>query len=1464
MLIRWAKALAIGAVFGQALAASPPIHVELKAYFGSSDLLLEILENVALHNTSAYAHLFDAIIASPVQLSTPAEIYDYAFALIREGGLLEDDQITNVEFNLALRSASARVEAAREVCRGTQGIWSQGDDVVVTVAGKKSNHDLESDYYTYDPDHIASLIFDEADSASQLEPTDRTLGQAVDGKQTAVIHASSILSDKFRKWYEVLRKVNKEGTANIALRYCPGPASAGASVDLSGWGAELALKKTDYIVIDDRNAAPSEKSSNSEEITSETSDITPIPSSAIPNLALLATHEITHADDPLSRLVELSQNFPILAPALAQKKITGLPHTTREVNRLGQELHLPAGHSQFWINGKSVPETEVWGHKLTEMLREEGNVMKSLMKLGLSPAQAREILAHPKFVEAAAEAEPIRFDFRIGTDENGESPIIWLNDLEDRTHEYYGRWTRSVQTLLRPLRPGQIHPIAKNIHTAIVPVNLENPADLAILGREIGTYIQRGLPVRWGIVPYHYGPITKVWKYLREEISDAAAWAWVRTIVLEGVKPDASLYKQIVQGKPDAKKFDDIVRGCVSSIASAQWTEKLGINHATDSKSANIVIANGRIVSREEAWPGRMYGYVQEDVARLMEAVAEGWINDESDVVDYLLQGSFKTRNTRIFPADESVVVHVNQLELEERLSVAGVSPSSLPTIRASEYDGPVSSYTVMYVIADFLSEQGWTHALEAQKFLRTVLEESETRWPLIRFVHNPDLTNLHDSASADWLSTLQNLGVELETTDTTASHWKLTSAFVDKLGLKRGQAAVVINGRVIYGDETEILHLVADEDGNWVKQPWFSDEDFHTLYRVELSNRIKPTRDVVDEMGLSHEMVPAISSIIAKTSAPKSASSMFGPQTPDIRSRPYVNVNGTLTTFDIGNAETAMYEIVAVMDPLSPTAQKWSAILKVLSEMNGVYVKVILNPNTKLTELPIKRFYRHVLEAKLNFDGNGNIVTPSADFSNIPTDPLLTLGMDVLPAWHVTPKISEHDLDNIRLASLSSSQTARGVEAVYELKYILIDGHARDVTTNTPPRGMQLVLGRDGDGGVEWDQDTMVMANLGYFQFKARPGVWRLGVKEGWSQEVFEIESVGGGDREQEVVLASLEGKTLFPRVKRKAGMEKEDVLAEPEESLTQQLTNIVKGWFGRGGSGVSKKKQATINVFSVASGHLYERFLGIMIRSVLDHTEETVKFWFIENFLSPSFKYFLPHLAEEFGFQYELVTYKWPHWLRGQSEKQREIWGYKILFLDVLFPLDLDKIIFVDADQVVRADLKELIDIDLQGAPYGMVPMGDSRAEMEGFRFWKQGWWKSHLRGKPYHISALYVVDLNRFRTLAAGDRLRQQYHSLSADPNSLSNLDQDLPNNMQHQIPIYSLGEEWLWCETWCSDETLRRAKTIDLCNNPLTKEPKLERARRVVGEWVELDERVAEVARKVKEGGLKVEKEGHDEL
>lgn len=52
------------------------------------------------------------------------------------------------------------------------------------------------------------------------------------------------------------------------------------------------------------------------------------------------------------------------------------------------------------------------------------------------------------------------------------------------------------------------------------------------------------------------------------------------------------------------------------------------------------------------------------------------------------------------------------------------------------------------------------------------------------------------------------------------------------------------------------------------------------------------------------------------------------------------------------------------------------------------------------------------------------------------------------------------------------------------------------------------------------------------------------------------------------------------------------------------------------------------------------------------------------------------------------------------------------------------------------------------------------------------------------------------------------------------------QDLPNYAQHMVPIFSLPQEWLWCESWCGNATKPNAKTIDLCNNPMTKEPKLQ--------------------------------------
>ena len=66
------------------------------------------------------------------------------------------------------------------------------------------------------------------------------------------------------------------------------------------------------------------------------------------------------------------------------------------------------------------------------------------------------------------------------------------------------------------------------------------------------------------------------------------------------------------------------------------------------------------------------------------------------------------------------------------------------------------------------------------------------------------------------------------------------------------------------------------------------------------------------------------------------------------------------------------------------------------------------------------------------------------------------------------------------------------------------------------------------------------------------------------------------------------------------------------------------------------------------------------------------------------------------------------------------------------------------------MNADVGELWDMPLGHAAVGMTPFCsvDANEHTTGFRFFAQGYWKDHLHGRPYHISALFVVDLFKFR--------------------------------------------------------------------------------------------------------------------
>lgn len=577
-----------------------------------------------------------------------------------------------------------------------------------------------------------------------------------------------------------------------------------------------------------------------------------------------------------------------------------------------------------------------------------------------------------------------------------------------------------------------------------------------------------------------------------------------------------------------------------------------------------------------------------------------------------------------------------------------------------------------------------------------------------------------------------------------------------------------------------------------------------------------------------------------------------------------------TLPTLDAENpgvithtTESSMIEVVALLDPLSKDAQRITPVLIALRDVFNCSLTVILNPQLQTTSYPIKRYYRYAVNPQLSFDSKKGGIKPTAGalFRRMHTTKVLTLTVDTPETWFVSSETASYDLDNLRIADIAVDT----LNINFKLKNLLFAGECTDESTQEHPAGLQLDVSTPTKGVVH---DTLVMSNLGYFQLQTNPGVFKLTL-HGAANTIFEISSAGAklvGHDEVKSVKIAVTGFNDPPyslTVARKQGQmstKLADLTMEEDDSYS---AGLFSSFFGRGKKKETVDEEETVHIFSVASGHLYERFLKIMMLSVINSTKSPVKFWFIENFLSPQFKEFAPKMASQYGYEVGFVTYKWPSWLRQQTEKQRVIWGYKILFLDVMFPLSLKRVIYVDADQVVRGDVNELWQMDLNGAPYGYTPFCDSNKDTEGFRFWKQGYWRDHLRGRPYHISALYVIDLRRFRRMRAGDTLRMVYDNLSQDPNSLSNLDQDLPNYAQHMVPIFSLPQEWLWCQTWCSMDTLGKAKTIDLCNNPLTKTPKLQVAKSLLPEWEKFDNEAARVT-KAEEEKAEVGEKGHNEL
>uniref|UniRef100_A0A673BY12 UDP-glucose glycoprotein glucosyltransferase 2 n=1 Tax=Sphaeramia orbicularis TaxID=375764 RepID=A0A673BY12_9TELE len=1423
----------------------------------------------------------------------------YNLVLKKAGQFLTDLQVNLLRFALSLRSYSPAVHASQQIASDEPP--PEGCSAFVSIHGQHSCSTKD----------IKKLLKAAAGRPKPyLYKNDHTYPGSNKTDVPVVILYAEIGTKKFSSFHKVLSEKAEEGTLLYVLRhYVADPKPQ--KMLLSGYGVELAIKSTEYKAVDDTKVKgqPDDdgdevqgfifgtlKKSHPEfqeelaelrkHLLESTNDMAPLKVWELQDLSFQAAARITSAPkfDALKLMQDLSQNFPSKARSLTRVAVKQEMRKEIEENQkhLSETIGVHPGDGELFINGLHIDLDVHNPFSILDILRGEARVLEGLHNLGIKGEHQGKLLKLP--VNPADDSYAL--DIR-------HPAIMWINDIE--SDPMYRSWPTGVQELLRATFPGVIRQIRRNFYNLVLfldPVQ-EESVELVKLAE---LFYKHKIPLRIGFV------FVVNTKDEMDGFSDAGV-GFYRLLnyiadeydLSQALLSMVSLYNKVDVG--ETLTVDTITDYLKRKFPKADAERILGVESEYDDKRKDgalfykksglgalpLALFNGIPLNPEEMDPEELETVILQRIMdttnAFQRAVFMGQLTEGMDVVDHLMEqpNVVPRMNSLILSTDRKYLDFtatpvVNDWEDTTMFSYLDSRDKTAVIAKRMKYFANSVSAVTMWIAGDFDKVSG-------RKLLLNALKHVVSASPGVRVgvIDNPtgkpaeDNTMLYRAIWASLLTQKSKVAAEfvlklvkeessqllqqgtkmkellLKGMDEDAFEKKFNTLEVDfirsqqlfcrnVLKLSPGQRAVISNGRIL---------------GLFDEQEEFTVEDFHLLEKITLSSSAEKVRAKVQQMGIkpkhTSDLIMKVDALL--TAAPK------GEVRRDVRF-----LKDSHSVLHLSPRENEVfYDVVAIVDPLTRQAQKMSPLLIVLSQVVNVRLQMFMNCRAKLSEMPLKSFYRFVLEPDVKFLANDTVSPgPVARFMELPESPLLTLNMITPESWMVQAVRSPYDLDNIHLQEVSGL-----VAAEYELEHLLLEGHCFDLSTGQPPRGLQFTLGMSQNPLM---YDTIVMANLGYFQLKANPGAWILRLRKGRSEDIYQILMHDGTDSPADagdviIVLNSFHSKIIKVRVQKKAEKINEDLLSETSESkgLWDSIHNLLVCYgllysITGGGSkkdDAEKKKEDVLNIFSVASGHLYERFLRIMMLSVLRHTKTPVKFWFLKNYLSPSFKETIPHMAAEFGFQYELVQYKWPRWLHQQTEKQRIIWGYKILFLDVLFPLAVDKIIFVDADQIVRADLKELRDLDLEGAPYGYTPFCDSRREMEGYRFWKTGYWASHLGHRKYHISALFVVDLKKFRKIAAGDRLRGQYQALSQDPNSLSNLDQDLPNNMIHQVAIKSLPQEWLWCETWCDDNSKVTAKTIDLCNNPKTKEPKLTAAARIVPEWVEYDNEIKQLLRRVQE-------------
>jgi UDP-glucose:glycoprotein glucosyltransferase len=353
--------------------------------------------------------------------------------------MTDPESLSSFKFALSIRSSAPRIEAHYQFYNTTIKPMLGSNDCAawIEVAGNQ--------YCDPQRQEIKTAL----NSATALHslPFDRTLGSA-SGSVPVTLYAD-ISSNEFREFHWLASKAARNGKSAYRVRYKPSE-KQGQPLLMSGYGVELALKRTDYIVQDDR---PKEQDSNGQtkepekseidlDDEEEVADMKPLSRSEVIGLSVKAAHFAVSSEKPIDTLLKMTQDFPKHSASLANHNTSEEFMAEYQYNR---EQFLPGGYNALWVNGVQYDPRKVDAFSLLDSLRSERKLISHFRNMGLTSAEAITLLAHPLLLEAhsQSQAKSQRYDWRDETE--GGDVIMWLNNIEK--DKRYKEWPSDLDSV---------------------------------------------------------------------------------------------------------------------------------------------------------------------------------------------------------------------------------------------------------------------------------------------------------------------------------------------------------------------------------------------------------------------------------------------------------------------------------------------------------------------------------------------------------------------------------------------------------------------------------------------------------------------------------------------------------------------------------------------------------------------------------------------------------------------------------------------------------------------------------------------------------------------------------------------------------------------------------------------------------------------------------------------------------